>query len=56
MKMIGGTFNHRKGVFHCPKAEDQRVELHVNFHRVERKMVRTKMETNAKGAKRSAKS
>lgn len=38
------------------RAEDQRAELNVHFHRAGRKMMSSKMEKNAKGAKRSAKS
>lgn len=38
------------------RAEDQRAELNVHFHRAERKMMRRKMKKIAKGAKRSAKS
>ena len=38
------------------RAEDQRVEFNIHFCRVERKIVRSKMETDAKDAKRSAKS
>lgn len=44
-----------RGIFFL-RAEDQRAELNVHFHRVEKKMMTTKMKKDAKDAKRSAKS
>lgn len=38
------------------RAEHQRAELDVHFHRVERRAGRTKMEKDAKAERRSAKS
>lgn len=48
--------DHRKSPPPCLRAEHQRAELDVHFHRVERRAGRTKMEKDAKAERRSAKS